>query len=423
MSENIQAIRGMNDILPDTSYQWQQLENLIQHIVSQYGFSQVRTPVLESTQLFKRGVGEATDIVEKEMYTFEDRNGDSLTLRPEGTASIVRCGIEHGSFYNQTQKWFYLGPMYRHERPQKGRYRQFYQFGIETFGSPGAEADAELILMMTRVWKTLAILPYMRLELNTLGTPEVRQAYTQALKQYFEQHSALLDADSQTRLHRNPLRILDSKNPDMKELIKGAPQMSDFMDEVSTAHFNKLRTILDDNHIAYVLNPHLVRGLDYYTHTVFEWVTDSLGSQGTFCSGGRYDGLVAQLGGHSTPAVGLAIGLDRLLLLLQETGLAAQHFQVKVADYFIIPLSEATVGMAQKIAEEIRDRLPQAVVLVSLGVSGMKSQFKKADKSGAAYAVIVGEEEMKNHTVAVKSLRKEGEQKTLPLAEFLRDLG
>lgn len=415
MAKQIQAIRGMNDILPTQSNRWQYLENIIRNVVASYGYQEIRMPVVEQTDLFKRSIGEVTDIVEKEMYTFEDRNGDSLTLRPEGTASCVRAGNEHGLLYNQQQRLWYMGPMFRHERPQKGRYRQFHQVGVEVFGLDGPDIDVELILMTARLWRKLGLSDYLTLELNSLASNEARATYRQALTEYLSGHSELLDDDSKRRLHTNPLRILDSKNPAMAEMLAQAPQLSEYWDDESRQHFTALCERLDAAGIAYVHNERLVRGLDYYNRTVFEWVTDSLGAQGTVCAGGRYDGLVEQLGGKSTPAVGFAMGLERLVLMLEQLDAVELPREV---DIYLAAMGEDAELPALKIAERLRDQFPALRVMQHCGGGNFKKQLKRADKSGAVVALVLGEDEIKTDTVSVKYLREDKPQLQLSWNEL-----
>ena len=422
MAKSIQAIRGMNDLLPDQSPAWQQVEGIIRQVAASYGYSEIRMPVLENTALFKRSIGEVTDIVEKEMYTFDDRNGESLTLRPEGTASCVRAGNQHGLLYNQIQRLWYMGPMFRYERPQKGRYRQFHQFGIETFGLPSADADAEVILLSARLWQAFGIADQVELQLNSLGSNEARARYREALRDYLQQYQAQLDEDSQRRLDSNPLRILDSKDGNTQALLADAPKLSDYWDDESRQHFAQLRAHLDEAGIRYRLNERLVRGLDYYNRTVFEWVTTALGAQGTVCAGGRYDGLVEQLGGKATPAVGFAMGMERLVLLLQEQGKLNPR---RAVDAYLMPLGEAAELKAPAIAEQLRDALPALRLVNHCGGGAMKKQIKKADKSGAEVALIIGDNELAEQQVTVKPLRSDAEQTTLShaeLIEFLRPL-
>lgn len=408
MSKTLQAIRGMNDMLPADAPYWQLVRHICEQVATAYDYHEIRFPILESTALFKRSVGETTDIVEKEMYTFDDRNGDSLTLRPEGTASCVRSALQHGLLHNQIQKLWYMGPMYRHERPQKGRYREFYQLGVEAFGITDPAADVELILLSYRLFKSLGLEDGLTLELNTLGTPGARATYRDALVAYYEQHAEQLDEDSQRRLHRNPLRILDSKNPDMKTLNELAPKLKDYLDDASLQHFETVCTQLDTLGISYQLNPTLVRGLDYYCHTVFEWTTMALGAQGTVCAGGRYDGLVEQLGGRPTPAVGFAMGFERIILLLQEKEQLKRR-----PDIYVVCVGEAAQVAALKLAEQLRDVLPKLAVSVNTSDGGFKSQLKKADKSNARLAIIIGNEELAEGVIRLKDLREESEQLTL----------
>lgn len=408
----LQAIRGMRDILTDETPRWQHLEQVVQNTLEQYGFQEIRLPIVEKTELFTRGIGDNTDIVSKEMYTFADRNEDLLTLRPEGTAGTVRAGMEHGLFYNQTQRLWYKGPMFRHERPQKGRQRQFHQIGVETFGFTGPDIDAELIILSARIWQRLGI-KNVRLEINTLGTSESRKTYREQLVAYFSQYEEQLDEDSKVRLHANPLRILDSKNPDMQELIAGAPIMHDALDEESADHFKELCERLDDNDIEYEVNPRLVRGLDYYSKTVFEWITEELGAQGTICAGGRYDGLVEEVGGKPTPAVGFAMGLERLVELI-DLSLVPDS----TPDVYLIAVGDSTGKAMMKLAESIRDQLPNIKLLNHSGGGSFKSQFRKADKSGAKLALVLGEQEIAEMTIGVKFLREDREQAKLPWSEI-----
>lgn len=403
----INAIRGMNDILPEATPRWQQLETALRSLMQRYGYREIRLPVVEPTPLFKRAIGEVTDIVEKEMYSFEDRSGESLTLRPEGTAGCVRACLEHGLTHNQSPKLWYTGPMFRYERPQKGRYRQFHQFGVETFGQAGADMDAELILMSARLWQSLGLTDVVSLEINSLGESEGRAAYRQALVTYLEQFRTQLDDDSQRRLTTNPLRILDSKDANTQAILVNAPQLSDYLDEGSRQHFATLCAQLDACGVTYRVNPNLVRGLDYYNKTVFEWVTTALGSQGTVCAGGRYDGLVAQLGGQATPAVGFAIGLERLVLLLDAVHPVSESAE---ADVMVLALGEGTAQHAICLAEQLRDALPALRIVYNCGGGSFKSQFRKADKSGAQLALIVGEAEVTTNTVGIKWLRVDREQ-------------
>jgi len=419
MAKSIQAIRGMHDVLPQQTPLWQFLESRVAAVLAAYGYHEIRMPILEMTELFKRSIGEVTDIVEKEMYTFDDRNGDSLTLRPEGTAGCVRAAMEHGLLHNQTQRLWYQGPMFRHERPQKGRYRQFHQIGVETFGMAGPDIDAEVILVTARLWKALGI-PGLQLQLNTLGTPEERAAYRQELVAYLQSNLDSLDDDSRRRLDTNPLRILDSKNPHMREMLDGAPVLGSHLGEESRSHFAFVRQTLDRVGVDYVVNPRLVRGLDYYSRTVFEWVTDRLGAQGTVCAGGRYDGLVAQLGGKAVPAVGFAMGLERLVTLLEEANPGAADAAV---DVYLVLQGDAAVSEGQILAESLRDALPGLRLMSNCGGGGMKAQFKRADRSGAAYALVLGETELTEGTVVVKPLRTADAQFSVPRDELAGVLG
>ena len=422
MSKKIQAIRGMNDLLPDQSPLWQYFEEQVRTLMRRYGYREIRTPIVEQTALFKRSIGEVTDIVEKEMYTFDDRNGDSLTLRPEGTAACVRAAMEHGLLHNQTQRLWYQGPMFRHERPQKGRYRQFHQVGIEAYGLDGPDIDAEVILLSARLWKQLGLDAHVTLELNSLGSPEARAAYRDTLVAYFERHHELLDEDSRRRLSSNPLRILDSKNPDMAEMLADAPQLLDHLDDASREHFEALKARLDAAGIAYRINPRLVRGLDYYSRTVFEWTTTALGSQGTVCAGGRYDGLVEQLGGKPTPAVGFALGVERLILLLETLDLIPAESQ-RGPDAYLLAMGERAEREALLLGERLRDALPGLSLQVHCGGGGFKSQIKKADRSGARLALILGEDELEQGQLTIKYLREEREQETLDQATAIDRLG
>ena len=411
MAKQIQAIRGMNDLLPNQSPIWQKVEAVIRTSVSAFGYSEIRTPVVESTDLFKRSIGEVTDIVEKEMYTFEDRNGDSLTLRPEGTASCVRAGNQHGLLYNQEQRLWYMGPMFRHERPQKGRYRQFHQFGIEAFGIATADIDAEIIMLSARIWKELAINDAVTLELNTLGSNEERASYRDALVVYLTQHEDKLDEDSKRRMHTNPLRVLDSKNPDVQAALIDAPKLSEYLGDESTAHFESLKARLTAAGIEFVVNEKLVRGLDYYNRTVFEWVTTSLGAQGTVCAGGRYDGLVEQLGGKGTPAFGFALGIERLVLLI--TSLEKVKNVRPQVDVYVAMLGNSVDIQGNLLAEQWRDQVPEIRIQCHCGGGDFKKQMKRADKSGASVAIILGEDEIKTNTVTVKYLRAQKEQESI----------
>ena len=410
MANTIQAIRGMNDLLPDQSPAWQQVESIIRNVAASYGYSEIRMPVLESTQLFKRSIGEVTDIVEKEMYTFDDRNGESVTLRPEGTASCVRAGNQHGLLYNQIQRLWYMGPMFRYERPQKGRYRQFHQFGIETFGIDSADADAEVILLSARLWQAFGIADQVELQLNSLGSNEARANYRDALRSYLSDYASELDEDSQRRLETNPLRILDSKDANTQKLLENAPKLSDYWDDESREHFKQLTMRLENAGVKFTLNERLVRGLDYYNRTVFEWVTTALGAQGTVCAGGRYDGLVEQLGGKAKPAVGFAMGMERLVLLLQEQNKLTPR---RTVDAYLMPLGEEAELNAPRIAEQLRNELPDLRLVTHCGGGAMKKQMKKADKSGAEVALIIGADEIAQQQVTVKPLRTDEQQETL----------
>ena len=417
-SRTVQAIRGMNDILPAETAVWQPVEAALRDTLAAYGYSEIRMPVVEKTELFKRSIGEVTDIVEKEMYTFDDRNGDSLTLRPEGTASCVRACIEHGLLHNQTQRLWYMGPMFRHERPQKGRYRQFHQVGVEAFGMEGPDIDAEIILLTARLWKQLGLRD-VSLEINSLGTAAARAEYKDVLVEYLTAHREQLDEDSLRRLDSNPLRILDSKNPHMQSLIEAAPRLADHLDAESQAHFAALRAQLDAAGISYRVNTRLVRGLDYYSRTVFEWVTDRLGAQGTVCAGGRYDGLVDYLGGKATPAVGFAVGLERLIALLVELGVPPQ---AAAAHAYLVLVGERAQGQGMVLAERLRDAVPGLRLQVNCGGGSFKSQFKRADRSGASWALVVGDDELDNGRIGMKPLRGEAPQESLSEAEVITRL-
>ncbi|OCG35853.1 histidine--tRNA ligase [Gilliamella sp. Gris1-4] len=406
--KKIQSIRGMNDLLPTDSASWQQIEKIVKGVLNSYGYNEIRTPIVEDTALFKRAVGEITDIVEKEMYTFNDRNDESITLRPEITAGCVRAGIEHGLFYNQEQRLWYLGPAFRYEKPQKGRYRQFHQFGVEVFGLEGPNVDAELILLTARFWKALGIEQHTSLELNSIGSLEARANYRNALVAFLEQHKDKLDEDCLRRMYTNPLRVLDSKNPVVQELLNQAPKLFDYLDEESKIHFESLCRLLDNAGIEYNINQRLVRGLDYYNRTVFEWVTNSLGAQGTVCGGGRYDGLVGQLGGQPTPAVGFAMGVERLVLLVQAVN-PSFYCDNSIDIYMISSGDEKTISAAQGVAEQLRDGFPDWRIMTNYGSSNFKKQFTKADKLGAKIAVIIGENELSNQSVMIKNLQT-GEQ-------------
>jgi len=409
-NQSVQAIRGMHDALPEQTPLWQYAEKIIREVLASYCYQEIRLPIVEKTELFKRSIGEVTDIVEKEMYTFDDRNNDSLTLRPEGTAGCLRACLEHGLLHNQVHRLWYSGPMFRHERPQKGRYRQFYQLGVETYGMAGPEIDAEIILLTERLWIRLGVRDKVRLELNTLGTIEERLVYREKLVEYFKQHIDVLDEDSLRRLETNPLRILDSKNEGMREVIKNAPELMDFLQEDSRNHFEKLRQTLDYLGIKYEINTRLVRGLDYYGKTVFEWITDDLGAQGTVCAGGRYDNLIQQLGGKENFAVGFAMGMERLLLLLEQIeGLPI----LGIVDVYMILVGEKAKQEGMLLAELIRNNNKDIKLQVNCGGGSFKSQFKKADKSGAEYALILGEDEISRGEVSLKPLRTGQEQENL----------
>ena len=411
MAKTIQAIRGMNDCLPEISGTWQKVESVLRQVVASYGYQEIRTPIVESTDLFKRSIGEVTDIVEKEMYTFEDRNGDSLTLRPEGTASCVRAGNEHGLLYNQQQRLWYMGPMFRHERPQKGRYRQFHQFGVETYGLDGPDIDLEVILLSARLWKAFGIEQHVKLQINTLGSNEARAAYRDTLVEYLKARADKLDEDSLRRLESNPLRVLDSKNPEVQAAIADAPSLIDHLDDASKAHFETLCAQLTQAGVEFEINPRLVRGLDYYNRTVFEWVTESLGAQGTVCAGGRYDGLVEQLGGKATPAVGFAMGIERLVLLL--TTLTEEGQDTSFADVYVTAMGDDAQAYAIEVAEHLRNALPDVRIMMHCGGGNFKKQLKRADKTGARLALLLGSDEMQSREVGVKPLRDGQEQETV----------
>ncbi len=415
MANNIQAIRGMNDYLPQDTALWQRIEGTLKQVLGSYGYNEIRLPIVEQTPLFKRAIGEVTDVVEKEMYTFEDRNGESLTLRPEGTAGCVRAGIEHGLLYNQEQRLWYIGPMFRYERPQKGRYRQFHQLGLEVFGLQGPDIDAELILLSARWWRALGISEHVSLELNSIGSLEARANYRDALVAFLEQHQDQLDEDCKRRMYTNPLRVLDSKNAQVQALLNDAPALGDYLDEDSRQHFDGLCELLRLAGIPYTVNQRLVRGLDYYNRTVFEWVTTSLGAQGTVCAGGRYDGLVEQLGGRATPAVGFAMGLERLVLLVQAVN---PDFKAPATvDAYVISSGAGTQSAAMNLAESLRDALPELKVMTNYGGGNFKKQFARADKWGARIALVLGEDEVAAQQVVVKDLQS-GEQETLAQSEL-----
>ena len=420
MAKQFQAIRGMNDILPGESALWQRLEATLREVLAGYGYHEIRLPLVEKTELFARSIGEITDIVEKEMYTFADRNGDSLTLRPEGTAGCVRACVEHGLLHHQTQRLWYAGPMFRYEKPQKGRYRQFHQVGAEAYGMAGPDIDAELICLSARLWRRLGIRD-VALQINSLGSSAARLAYRERLVTYFAARRDELDEDSRRRLDTNPLRILDSKNPALRAVIAEAPSLLDHLDPESQTHFAELKALLDAAGIAYQINPRLVRGLDYYCKTVFEWVTDTLGAQGTICAGGRYDGLIEQLGGQAVPGVGFALGLERLVAMLAAAGQPAAE---PAPHAYLIAVGDAAQRHGLALAERLRDRSPDLRLRMNCGGGGFKPQFRRADASGARFALILGEAEVAAGTVAVKPLRAaETEQLTLPsdqVAEYLR---
>ncbi len=406
MNSTIQPVRGMSDILPSEIAHWQRLEAVAREVLAAYGYEEMRVPVVEQTDLFKRSIGEFTDIVEKEMYTFTDKGGESLTLRPEATAGMVRAAISNGITHNQRLRVWSMGPMFRHEKPQKGRYRQFHQIDVEAFGYPGPDVDAELILVAARLWKRLGI-GSVRLEVNSLGTPESRKVYREQLMQYLRKHESALDEDSRRRLGGNPLRILDSKNPGMRAVIDAAPLITDHLDAQSRAHFQALCAHLDAAGIEYRINPRLVRGLDYYTGTVFEWVTDALGAQDAVCSGGRYDGLFAQLGGEPTPAIGWAMGQERVVALMAQ----AQASPALIAPHiFLVVVGERAESAGLRLAEQLRDAHPGLRIHTNVGGGNFKAQFRRADRSGAQIAIVLGEDEMQRGVVAVKPLRSEGEQ-------------
>lgn len=417
-TKTIQAIRGMNDIIPNEIMYWHYVENILRNIVERYGYQEIRFPIMEETRLFARGIGEVTDIVEKEMYTFADRNGDSLTLRPEGTAGCVRAGIQNGLLYNQIQRLWYMGPMFRHERPQKGRYRQFHQFGVEVFGLNGPDIDAEVIFLTFRLWQELGISEQVTLHLNTLGTPESRVKYKEQLIAYFSQYQDQLDEDSLRRLHTNPLRILDSKNPHLATLIENAPQLMDCLDDASLQHFAELRKRLDQANIPYVVNHRLVRGLDYYGLTVFEWITSALGSQGAICGGGRYNGLVEQFGGKATPAIGFAIGLERLVELVKlQTSLTSQP------DIYIVAVGNEAQIQGLLLAEMLRNNLQYLKIVTNCDGGNFGTQLKRADKSLAQIALIIGEEELQEKSIKVKWLRDSQQaQQTVKLEDLIEFL-
>ncbi len=415
MSKRIKAIRGMNDILPQDSAVWQYLESTVRQLLNQYSYGEIRLPIVEYTDLFKRSIGEVTDIVEKEMYTFLDRNQESLTLRPEGTAGCVRAGEEHGLLYNQVQRLWYMGPMFRYEKPQKGRYRQFHQIGVETFGLAGPDIDAELIMLTAGLWKALGIADRVTLQLNSLGSNEARAEFRDALVAFLQQHAEQLDADSQRRLESNPLRVLDSKDEATQAILKHAPSLHDYLDEESSLHFEQLKATLDAAGVSYEINPNLVRGLDYYCKTVFEWVTDALGAQGTVCAGGRYDGLVEQLGGKPTPAVGFGLGEERLALLLDAVG-AVPDSVGRHLDAYLVAVGDVSTA-ALSLSEELRSQCPQLRLQNHCGGGSFKSQLKKADRSSADIALILGEDEAQAGRLTIKYLREKKDQVTVSICE------
>lgn len=417
MSNKIQAIRGMNDLLPADSTLWSSLDETISNLLISYGYKYCRTPIVESTETFSRAIGEVTDIVEKEMYTWEDNNGNSLTLRPEGTASVVRMMIEHNLPREGIQKVFYNGPMFRHERPQKGRYRQFHQVGAEVFGASDAKIDAELISITDSLWKSLGI--NARLEINSLGSKESRSAYRNILTAFFNENISQLDEDSLRRLKTNPLRILDSKNKDLELLISNAPKMIDHLDDESKEHFTILKTYLDNLDIPYEVNPKLVRGLDYYNQTVFEWISNDLGSQGTICGGGRYDGLVEKMGGSPTPAIGFAMGLERIALLIQDK---KSQIVIKRCQLYFVTLGDKAQIESMKLSKKILQALPYITLSNDLSMGSLKSQMKKADKSNADFALILGEEELSNNQLSIKPLKGQGVQQSIKLEGIIQHL-
>lgn len=415
MTKTIQAIRGMNDCAPTESPLWQWVEQQVRTVLQSYGYAEVRMPIVESTPLFARAIGEVTDVVSKEMYSFWD-NDEQLTLRPEGTAGCVRAAIEHGWIYNNEQRLWYMGPMFRHERPQKGRYRQFHQAGVEVFGIPNAEIDAELILLTARLWKALGIDQHVGLEINSIGSLDARKQYRSALVEFLQQHKELLSEEEKERLEKNPLRILDSKNQELQKILDKAPKLLDYLDEDSKQHFARFCSLLDAAGVQYVINPKLVRGLDYYNKTVFEWVTNALGAQGTVCGGGRYDGLVEQLGGHATTGVGFAMGLERLLLLVQQVN---PNIELPAAvDIYLIHQGEGTTEASFQLAEKLRSALPQQRIMLHCSGGNFKKQFKRADKLGAKFALVIGEAELAQQRVVLKNLM-EGNQLELGMDELV----
>ena len=412
------AIRGMNDLLPEASGTWRFVESTVREVIESYGYQEIRVPILEQTELFRRSIGEVTDIVEKEMYTFLDRNEESVTMRPEATAGMVRAGISHGLFHNQRQKLWTAGPMFRYEKPQRGRYRQFHQIDVEAMGYAGPDVDAELIIMSARMWQKLG-LSRLTLEVNSLGSLETRRKYRESLVNYFSAVKSKLDEDSIRRLEQNPLRILDSKNPDMQELIADAPVMLDYLDDESEQHFAELKVLLDAAGISYSVNPRLVRGLDYYNRTVFEWATDALGSQGAICAGGRYDGLVEKLGGRSTPAIGWAMGVERLVGLFEECGGKAPDAG---PDVYIVAVGDAALGRGFEIAENLREAIAGIRIELNLGGGSFKSQLKRADKSGAEFALVLGDDEVAENRAGLKPLRTDQDQASVALEHLAVEL-
>lgn len=419
MSQKLQSIRGMNDLLPADAPQWAQVEHIVRQLFARYAYHEIRVPLIESTELFQRSIGEVTDIVEKEMFSFSGRGEESqtsMTLRPEATASIARACIQHGLLHNQTQRLWTLGPMFRYEKPQKGRTRQFHQIDVEAFGLEGPDIDAELIALSARLWRELGISQSMRLHLNSLGSNQARSQYRDKLIAYFEQYKNDLDDDSKNRLYKNPLRILDSKNEALADIIANAPILLDHLDSESQQHFEGLQALLSDLGISYTLDPRLVRGLDYYNRTVFEWMSsDHLGAQNTVCGGGRYDGLVAHLGGRATPGIGFAIGMERLLLIASEVN----KLEPTTLDVYIIRVGDAASRYAIKLAETLREQIPHLRLQLHCGATGLKSQFRWADRSGARYALILGDEEISTGQIALKPLRDHGEQQTFSEAQLI----
>ena len=411
----IQAITGMKDLLPEETPLWEKVEGVLRETVESYGYSEIRMPILEKTDLFVRSIGEVTDVVEKEMYSFEDVGGDKLSLRPEGTAGCVRACNEHGIIHNQERRLWYMGPMFRHEKPQKGRYREFHQFGIEVFGLKGPDIDAEILMLTNRIWQKFGISDHVKLELNSLGSSEERKQYRSKLVSFLEEHKDVLDEDSKRRMYTNPLRVLDSKNEAVQELLRDAPKLSDFFGEETLAHFNGLRKLLDEAGIHYEINDRLVRGLDYYNYTVFEWVTDLLGAQSTICGGGRYDGLVEQLGGQPSPAVGCAIGLERFMLVAEAVGQKESRGPV---DVYFCSMGENARSRSFQIAEQLRTGIKGLRLMMNCGDGAFKKQFKKADKSGARYALVLGDDELEKGMIAVKDLRNDGSQQEVAIGDL-----